>query len=144
MARAIERLKPKKIPSIKTPGYYADGGGLVLQVSESGSKSWIFRYMLKGKPHEMGLGSVRVFTLAEARERALQASKLLSDGIDPIEARDAAKAAKALELAKNKTFGEVAKEYIAEHRHEWKNAKHLEQWETTIETYCKPILALPV
>jgi integrase len=144
MARAIERLKPKQIPSIKAPGYYPDGGGLVLQVSESGAKSWIFRYQLKGKPHEMGLGSVRVRSLADARERALAASKLLSDGIDPIEARNAAEAAAALEAARSKTFNEVAKEYIDKHRSEWKNAKHIEQWETTIETYCAAILPLPI
>src|SRR6267378_2398124 len=113
MTRAIERLKPKQIPSIKAPGYYADGGGLVLQVSESGSKSWIFRYMIGGRAREMGLGSVRVFSLADARERAIRASKLVADGIDPIKARDAAEAAAALEAAKNKTFDECAREYIA-------------------------------
>jgi integrase len=144
MARAIEKLKPRAIEKIRAPGYHADGAGLYLLVSASGSKSWVLRYMLDGRAREMGLGPLREFPLAEARNRASQARKLRADGIDPIEARDAAKAAKALELAKNKTFDEVAEEYIAEHRHEWKNAKHQEQWENTIETYCKPLLALPV
>jgi hypothetical protein len=35
----------------------------------------------------MGLGSAELFTLAEARERAMEARKLLADGKDPIDAR---------------------------------------------------------
>jgi integrase len=144
MARKSELLTALGAKRAKRAGYHADGGGLFLQVVESGARSWIFRYQLAGRRREMGLGSERDFTLAEARERAAAARKLLADGADPIQARDAAKAAKALADAKTKTFDEVAKAYIAEHRHEWKNAKHIEQWETTIETYAAPILALPV
>ena len=40
----------------KEPGYYLDGNGLYLQVSKTGSRSWIFRYTLNGKTREMGLG----------------------------------------------------------------------------------------
>ncbi len=144
MARARERLKPRAIQKLRAPGYYADGAGLYLLVSESGSKSWVLRYMLRGRAREMGLGPERVFSLVAARKRASLARELLADGIDPIQARDAERARQALDLAKSKSFAEVAKEYIDEHRHEWKNAKHLEQWEATIDTYCKPILALPV
>ncbi len=144
MARAREKLKPREIEKIKQPGYYADGAGLYLQVSESGSKSWVFRYMLNRRAREMGLGPARVFSLADAREQAAEQRKLRAQGVDPIEARKAARARQALQLAKSKTFAECAREYIAEHRREWKNAKHIEQWENTIETYCGPILGLPV
>src|SRR6266513_1023480 len=133
-----ERLKPRELSKLNKPGYYADGAGLYLQVSETGARSWIHRYMLRGRAREMGVGSEHVFSLAEARERAAQARKLLADGIDPIQHRRAERARQALELAKDKTFSEVAAAYIAEHRHEWKNAKHLEQWEVTIATYCEP------
>jgi integrase len=144
MARAREILKPRAIEKILKPGYYSDGAGLCLQVGPSGSKSWIFRYMRNGRAREMGLGSGSVYSLAEAREEADKQRKLLGRGVDPIKARDAAEGAAALAASKDKTFDECASEYIAKHRHEWKNAKHLEQWENTVATYCTAILKLPV
>jgi hypothetical protein len=36
------------------PGYHS--GGLYLQVTEAGSKSWIFRFARAGKRREVGLG----------------------------------------------------------------------------------------
>ncbi|MFN4040060.1 MAG: Arm DNA-binding domain-containing protein [Brevundimonas sp.] len=72
------------------PGMYADGGGLYLQVSRSGSKSWIFRYAMEGREREMGLGPLHTVSLSEARELALEARKLKLRGIDPIDARNAA------------------------------------------------------
>ena len=49
-----------------------------------------------------------------------------------------------LERAKQVTFDDCAKKYIEAHRTGWRNAKHAAQWSSTIETYCKPILKLPV
>lgn len=145
MARRIDRLSVKTIASKKQPGYYADGGGLYLQVSSAGSKSWVFRYMLAGKAREMGLGSLREVSLAKAREDAAKYRKLRRDHIDPIEARDTEKARKALEKARSITFSQCAAAYVKAHRTGWKNAKHASQWENTIDTYCKPVIgALPV
>jgi hypothetical protein len=58
MARKINQLTPDSVSKAKEPGYYADGQNLYLQVSASGSKSWIFRYRFNGKQREMGLGSL--------------------------------------------------------------------------------------
>src|SRR5579864_6738315 len=58
MARTIERTKRR--------GYYGDGGGLFLQVSARGSKSWVFRFKDNGKLREMGLGPTHTVTLAHA------------------------------------------------------------------------------
>src|SRR5258708_36725059 len=100
--------------------------------------------MLKGHARELGLGSEHVFSLVEARGRAAQARKQLADGIDPIQARDADRARQALEAAKNKTFADCAREYIAKKRHGWRNAKHAEQWGNTPGAYAKPIMGRPV
>jgi hypothetical protein len=51
---------------------YADGDGLYLQVTSASARSWIFRYRRNGKTHEMGLGTIKIVTLAEAREKALE------------------------------------------------------------------------
>lgn len=52
------------------PGYHSDGSGLYLQVTKSGSKSWIFRYQIKGRRREMGLGSAIGISVADARADA--------------------------------------------------------------------------
>ncbi len=145
MKRQMLRLSTRGVVAKKKPGYYLDGGGLYLQVGESGSKSWIFRFVLKGKERQMGLGPFHTITLADARIAATDCRKLLLRQIDPIEARDADKTRQALQDARSMTFAECAAAYIRAHRAKWRNAKHAEQWTSTIETYCGPIIgALPV
>ena len=71
--RQVKRLSDRFVKTVKRPGYYADGDGLYLQVSPATTKSWIFRYARQGKEREMGLGSERVFSLAQARAKAADA-----------------------------------------------------------------------
>lgn len=148
MARSVDKLTALAATRQKTPGYHADGGGLYLQVSLTGSKSWIFRYTLAGRAREMGLGSLATFSLAEARYRAREARKLLADCIDPIEARDTAwKTVAESRRAADRvpTFAQAADRYIEAHESSWKNAKHAYQWHQTLESYAKPIIGeLPV
>lgn len=122
------------------PGYHPDGAGLYLQVSPTGSKSWVFRYTLNGRSREMGLGSFGTFSLAEARERAAAQRKLLADKIDPIEARDSLRRTATAEAARAVTFQVEAEAYIEAHRSGWKNAKHADQWGSTLETYAYPFI----
>lgn len=140
MVRRMQRLTVKSVSAKKRPRYYADGDGLYLQISPSGSKSWIFRFMLSGKAREMGLGSLKIVSLAEARTAASEQRKLLHAGIYPIEARDAARASQALVSARSITFSECAAGYIKAHRAGWRNAKHADQWKNTIATYCGQVL----
>src|SRR6516225_8349807 len=114
MARTTGRLTALKVARAKTPGMYADGGGLYLQVTEGGA-SWIYRYMLNGRAREMGLGPLALYGLAE------DARRLRHQGFDPIEARRAAKAQKRLDAAKSLMFGAAAKQYVDTHRLSWKN-----------------------
>ena len=62
MARGINRLSAKAVETTKRSGLLADGGGLYLQVSRAGAKSWLFKFMLKGRAREMGLGSLKAVT----------------------------------------------------------------------------------
>jgi integrase len=135
------------------PGTYADGGNLYLQIAEyrvkSGemrrSKSWLFRYMLNGVSHDMGLGSLDTFTMKEARERARGMRQLLVDGIDPLEKRHEAKQAVKIEAARTITFKDAAQRYIKAHEAGWKNSKHRQQWTNTLVTYAYPLIGdLPV
>jgi integrase len=129
----------------KRPGYYADGDHLYLQVSPTGTKSWIFRYRQAGhrsrncRPvnRDMGLGSADTFSLAEARERAREQRQLLAQGLDPIEQRrQARQAAMAQETV---TFAQAVERYMSRPRH-WRNDKHRKQWASTLNTYAYPVI----
>ncbi len=149
MAQFVGRLTALKVLRTRKPGMYADGAGLYLQVTGNGeanvAKSWIYRFMLRGRAREMGLGSLSTFGLAEARAKATECRKLAYEGIDPIEARRAERAKVALDTAKSLTFKECTEQYIAAHRAGWRNAKHAAQWSTTVKTYAEPAIgALPV
>jgi integrase len=145
MAQTVNQLTATKVQRLKAPGMYPDGAGLYLQVTGENAKSWLLRYSLRGKSREMGLGSLRKVSLAEARRKAADCHKLLEGHIDPVEHRNAARTATSLASAKTITFKEAAARYIAMRSKGLKNAKHAAQWGTTIATYAEPILGkLPV
>ncbi|MCJ8325092.1 MAG: DUF4102 domain-containing protein [Rhizobiales bacterium] len=88
MARQVNKLSDRGVKAARVKGRYADGNGLYLQVGKSGTKSWLFRYMLDKRSREMGLGSVQTVSLAKARAEALQCKKSLHEGIYPIRVRN--------------------------------------------------------
>src|SRR5271170_5553080 len=138
MARTIGKLTALAITQAKRRGYYGDGGGLLLQVSAGGAKSWVFRFKEGGKLREMGLGPTHTVSLAEARLKALECRKARLDGRDPIEARKAGRMAAKLDAAKTMTFRDCAERYITAHKAAWKNDKHAAQWPATLITYVHP------
>jgi integrase len=146
MARGIERLSALKVTKLaKVIGSHCDGRGLYFRVTSLGAHSWVFRYMLDHKAHEMGLGPWPEITLAEARAMALEARRLKARGIDPLTQKTAARAALALEAAKAITFRQCAEQYIAAHEMEWRGGKNAEQWTASLATYAYPFLgSLPV
>lgn len=135
----INRLSVAAINAKTKPGLYADGGGLYLQVAKGGSKTWIFRYMLAGRPRKMGLGSIHTVPLKLARERAAEQRLKLLDADDPIELRKAERMAKLAAATTALSFKEAAEQYIKAHRAGWKNVKHAAQWEATLKTYAYPV-----
>lgn len=145
MPRLMNKLTAKAVEKKTKPGLYGDGGGLTLQITKAGVKSWLYRYMMDGKAHAMGLGPVHTVTLAEARQKATEARKQVLNGINPLEAKNKQKLAAQLEKAKMMTFDQCAQAYIEAHRAGWKNPKHATQWGTTVRTYASPVIAeLPV
>jgi integrase len=144
MAR-IGKLAAIRISKASGPAVLHDGGGLYLRVSAGGAKSWVFRFQIGGKRRDMGLGAYPDLTLADARSKAAEHRKQRNDGIDPLDAKDAQRAAQRLIATKGRTFRECAVEYIAKHRSGWRSAKHLYQWERSLESYAYPTIGdLPV
>ncbi|MEZ5842759.1 MAG: integrase arm-type DNA-binding domain-containing protein [Hyphomicrobiaceae bacterium] len=140
MGREIKKLGTRKVETAK-PGRHSDGGGLYLLVEKSGARRWLFIYRRKrdGKQSEMGLGSFHAVPLARARELAAEARRQIADGIDPLQARAAARSETAVP-----TFGELAEAVIASLESGWRNDKHRAQWRSTLGTYATPIRNKPV
>ena len=145
MSRTIERLSALKVAHAREPGIFADGDGLYLQVTNAEARSWIFRYRRNGKHHEMGLGSLKVVSLAQAREKALKCRQQIADGTDPLAAREAGRVRQAIDDVRAITFDQCAEAYIKAHAGAWKSPVHHAQWKTTLATYVSPIFgSLPV
>lgn len=145
----LNLLTDREVKAKRARGRYADGGGLVLQISKWGTKSWAFRYRWvdkdKARDRHMGLGSVHTLSLAEARDRAQACRKLLLEGLDPIVERRNQRNAKRVADARTLTFKECAEKYIEAHAAAWRNEKHRAQWAATLNAYAFPVIgALPV
>jgi integrase len=124
---------------------HPDGKGLYLRITGAGARSWIFRYMLHGRRHDLGLGSLDAVSLAQARQKAQEARTLCAGGVDPVGAKHAHLAAARAAVAKMVTFKDAATAYIAAHRSGWRSVIHAGQWETTLADYVFPMLGtLPV
>ena len=141
MAKLIKRLSALKVSKLNKRGWYADGEGLYLQVSATGSKSWVYRYKKAGKERWHGLGQYADDnSLEDARSAAGACRKLRRKGIDPIDYKRQQDSDKLLEDAKSITFKECATQYIESHKSGWKNSKHESQWTNTLETYAYPFI----
>ena len=136
MARLTDR-------AVKTAGVgrYGDGDGLQLIVSENARRKWVLRYQMNGARRDMGLGSYPAVTLSDARIAAADARKLISQNVDPLDARAAArKAAKPIP-----TFQDIAQIVIEEAQRKSTNAKVRYQWERHLGVaYSGPLLTRPV
>ncbi len=130
---------------------HADGGGLHLLVKESGARSWVYRYMLKGRSRDAGIGAAGPdgISLAKARDLAAALRLKVKAGIDPLDERqressEALAAAQAASIA-GITFKAVAEAYIGANEASWRNDKHRQQWRNTLATYVYPVMGeLPV
>lgn len=119
------------IRALKQPGRYADGNGLYLKVTESGAKRWELRTVVKGKRCDIGLGGLKVVTLAEAREEARKYRAIARNDGDPLAEKRRARRVVP-------TFRQAAEMVHKAHAKAWKNAKHGEQWINTLKTYAYP------
>jgi len=153
MAERIGRLKQKQIEHARPDKgrrviLISDGGNLYLQatIAKDGAavnRSWLFRYEMDGERHDMGLGPLHTLGLADARQRALELRQQIKRGLDPLDERKEAKAARLAnkaQQAKAVTFKQCAEMYLDVHADRWKNPKHRAQWRSTLETYAYPVI----
>ena len=137
MGRKAVELGPLAVSRLTTPGLHFVGGvaGLALQVTTSGTRSWVLRVQVGNKRRDMGLGGFPDVTLAGARDAAREARAKVKTGIDPIAHARALRSALKADQAAARTFKFCALAYIDTHEAGWRNPKHAQQWRNTLETY---------
>jgi integrase len=126
-------MNATKVRGLKAAGLYEDGGGLRLVVSESGAKRWVMRVSVRGKRHQLGLGSFPAVSLERAREKAADIRKAASEGRNILADRRAHK-------QRVVTFRQAFETFFASKEPTLSNAKHRAQWRSTLESYAFPII----
>ncbi|MCF4124957.1 tyrosine-type recombinase/integrase [Methylobacterium sp. SyP6R] len=135
--RQLNRLSARKVATLEEPGRHADGGGLYLSISKDGQRRrWVFLFRWQGRLREMGLGTPRDVPLARAREAAARARDLVAQGTDPLAIRQAEAAVP--------TFGVVADAFVEAMKAQWRNEKHVAQWQMTLREYAALLRDRPV
>lgn len=112
--------------------------GLYLQVTPSGSKSWIGRLTIGGKRRELGLGGYPEVSLSQAREVTRELRRKIRDGIDPLLEKATARAAIAAEERRRLLFKDAVEQYLDTKVDAFSNKKHRAQWRSTLATYAMP------
>ena len=112
------------------PGRHCDGNGLYLYVQRTGTRSWIQRLVVRGRKRELGLGSVALISLAEAREQALANRKLARTGGDPM-----AEKRRSVGIP---TFAEAARRVIEQKRAGWRSTVVPRNWHRSLEIHAFP------
>jgi len=123
-------LTVQAVKNITEPGFYADGNGLHLKVDKNGSKRWIQRIVIDGKRRDLGLGSLRLVSLKEARDQAEHNRKVARAGGDPL--------ADKRKITEVMTFEQAANTVYENSLPTWSNPKHAKQWISTLTTYVFP------
>ena len=131
----------RSVQTINEVGYHRCDPGLYLQVAKGLTKSWLFRFKspVTHKQREMGLGSLVLVSLAQARDLAIECRRQLLIGKDPLKERRKTISLILSQQARMITFKDAAEKCIASKRPEWKNVKHGQQWTNTLATYAYPV-----
>ena len=144
--RQLHKLSAREAETIGKPGRHGDGGGLylVIEGGEHSRRQWIFLYRVRGtsKRKELGLGPAKGkgkdgLSLADARLRAADARKKLTEGKDPAAERRAEKMAGI-------TFGEFADALLQSIKPGFKGKKTYADWKRDLEVRCQPIRSKPL
>jgi integrase len=144
MAKRLAVSSARTVETLTKAGRHNAGDNLYLSITKAGSKRWVFLYAFGGKRRELGLGSAANghVSLGQAREKAIEARKLINSGDDPVKA--IGKSARAVAERGIPNFGSFADDYLTAHGPKFRNDKHKAQWVMTLTNYCAPIRSKPV
>lgn len=112
--------------------------GLLMKVSDNGAQSWPLRVRVGDKRREIGLGAFPEVSLARVREKAAETKDAIRSGIDPVEARKAARPELIASQRQGLTFFEAFEKYAAKKLPQLRTERSRDQWRATVEKYAHP------
>lgn len=132
----IHVFTEKKVQSLvrkARPGIWSDGGNLSLQIPRGQPNAyWLFLYRTAGVKRTVGLGPVRLISLAEAREKARELAQIVREGRDP-------KAERGAGRMRSTKLAAVLDEYFA-----LQTEARRREWQPMMTRHCAPIAEMPV
>ena len=118
--------------SLRKPGFHFMGDTLYLRIGTGEGKSWVQRLTINGKRHDIGLGSFKLVTLAEARDRAFENRKAARiHKRDPLAEKH---------KARLPSFRDAAEQTHEALKPSWRNGKHTRNWLQAMEKYVFPVI----
>jgi integrase len=139
--RQLHKLSARKVETMTEPGRHSDGGGLYLAIEagKNARRAWVFLYRERGtgRRRELGLGAAvgpkrSGVSLGEARTKAADIRKMLTQGKDPKKERQ-------IQRGSSETFGTFADNYLKAILPGFKGAKAEADWKRDLEVRCKPL-----
>ena len=157
MPKKARELSHREVAALKHKGadrpmLVAVGGagaeGLHLQLTSTGARSWVLRYTIGERRRAHGLGGFPAVSLAEARQRAAEARKLIGEHRDPLTEKRAARAKliaeqraeREAEQAELRTFAAVFREYLPTALASIGTGRSQDRWQNSIEDHILPVI----
>lgn len=137
MAFKIDTLNRELRCRIKAgkPNLWSHGNGLCFALAKNGKATWVYRYSINGKRRVMTLEQyadvISEKRLKELEILAIEFGDQVRSGIDPLDR----KARESINTNPGDTFRDVAEAYIETQKAGWRNGKHADQWEKTLEAF---------
>jgi len=144
--KIAKELSALDIKRLSKPGRHATGciSGLLIVVKDSGAKSWMLRTMIGNRRCSIGLGPYPEISLSEARNKARGYKQNIREGTDPLAEKRRIKASLTRQNGRI-TFIEVARLCHEKKMEGFKNAKHGQDWISSVNRYAVPLIGkLPV
>jgi len=148
MPKRAKALTAAEVARLRTQGRHWVGGaeGLMLLVTQAGTRFWVYRVTINGKRPDVRLGRYPEMSLSQARDAVHEVLRAVRDGLTPkayLVPAPASLAPASLPPAPKPvkhTFRYAAQEFLTFKEKEWKNRKHRQQWRNTLATYAYPVI----
>jgi integrase len=137
---------PAQKPDVSTKNYltlpageYPCGNNLYLIVADTGGRRWLFKYQRNGVKESMGFGAAKDVTFIEAKDKAVDARRLIAKGINPKEQRNEQRSAEGTEL-----FGPFATAWKETMKSGLKHRASKAKLDRIVDVICLPLHRLPL
>ncbi|MBI3935546.1 MAG: integrase arm-type DNA-binding domain-containing protein [Betaproteobacteria bacterium] len=144
--RATNKLNDRRIKAFIAKGIagkkLSDGAGMYLMLTPARTAVWRIKYRFDGAERVYAVGIYPGIGLSDARAERERVKGLLSEGRDPVQARDVSKAEAV--AASGNTFADVTRDWLAKRGQKW-SAIHRDKSGRALERDVLPSLGkLPV